>query len=105
MGHRLLTLVRTAPVLAVPLAMLWGAFRIAGSSPLAGIGLAAVAMATLVLGVRRLRTKVSPAEGVGASELSSARFDYIVWVSVGLPFVMMAIFALLFVSGAVSSSN
>jgi hypothetical protein len=105
MGHRLLTLLRTTPVLAVPLVMSWGAFRMAGWSPPAGIGLATVAVVTLVLGVRRLRSKVSPAEGVGAGELPSAEFDYIVWVYVGLPFVIVAILGLVLVIGAVSGSN
>ena len=105
MGRRLLTLVRTAPVLAVPLMMSWGALRIAGGSPLAGIGLATVAVVTFVLGVRKLRSKDSPADGVGAREVSSAHYDYIVWVYVGLSFVMMAILGLVLVSSAVSRSN
>lgn len=106
MGRRRLIWVLSAPPLLGLLVMLWAAFRVWAASPLAGIGLVAIGVPSILLNVRRIRRQASgPAEDEGAGELPSADFDYIIWVAIGMPFVLVVLLMLLLVTGGLSSTD
>jgi len=76
------------------------------SGPVVAIGLALFLVATLVLLVRMVR-------GIGdgrwaldqLGELRGPSFDYIVWMAIGAPMVMVVLLVLLLVTGGLTTGR
>jgi hypothetical protein len=106
LGRRRYVWLLSVPTLLGSIVILWAATRIWAEAPVAGIGLVAIAIPSLVLNVRRIRRDVAgPGEGERPGELSSAAFDYLIWVAIGVPFAFVVMLLVLLVTGELSSSN
>lgn len=64
------------------------------------IGLGVIGVPSLVLYVRMVRRRASDAgDFEEGGELSSPRFDYIIWMAIGMPFLMVGLLLLLLITG------
>jgi hypothetical protein len=87
-GRRRFTWVFLAPGLFGLTYVVWIALRSWASQPLTAIVLGLVAVPSLLLFVRMARQRASDVLPSDPNwTLSSAHFDYIVWMAIGLPFV------------------
>lgn len=94
-----------APMLVAQAIVVLVAVRLLATQPLAAIGLGVLVIPSLAFYVRfvyRMASDAGAPEGRG--ELSSAGFDYIIWVSIGLPFVLVVLLLVLLITGALGSS-
>ncbi len=94
-----------APTLLAMVCVIWIAVRMWAIQPLAAIALGLIGVPSLFLFVRVVRRMASDA---GAPDmignLSPPLFDYIVWMAIGIPFVLVAGLLLLLVTGGLGNS-
>jgi uncharacterized membrane protein len=103
-GRRRFAWVFFAPGLFGMAYVVWIALRAWADQPLMAIVLGLIAVPSLLLFIRMARQRAS---GVLPSDptwkLSSAEFDYIVWIAVGLPFVAVVGLVLLLIASALGA--
>lgn len=104
-GRRNFMWVLSAPQLLGLTVILWAAVRSWAVEPLLAIGLGVIGVPSLVLYIRMVKRRVSASEFEETGELSSPHFDYIVWMAVGMPFLMVGLLLLLLITGAFGNSR
>ena len=105
-GHHRFAWVFFAPALFGMVFVVWLAIRSFAAQPLLAIILGLVGIPSLVLLLRTARQRAShvlPSDPTW--ELSSAHFDYIVWMAIGLPLVLVTGLLLLLIGGALGTSK
>ena len=81
---------------------MWAGFAIFGFNPVAGFVFSGVALVTLVLLVRMV-ARYQPTTAPGSSgQLSGPWFDYIIWMALGAPFILVGLLLVLAVTGALN---
>jgi len=104
-GRRSFMWVLSAPQLLGLTVILWAAVRSWVVEPLLAIGLGVIGVPSAVLYIRMVKRRVSAGEFEETGELSSPHFDYIVWMAVGMPFLMVGLLLLLLIAGAFGNSR
>lgn len=103
-GRRRFVWLVSAPALAGWIVVVWAASRVWGESPPLAVGLIVIAVPSFFLSVRRIRQQAAePTAMRERGELSGAQFDYIIWMAIGLPFVLVAMLVVALITGGLSS--
>jgi hypothetical protein len=103
-GRRGFAWVFFAPVLFGLISVVWIAVQSWVNRPLTAIALLVVAVPSLLLFIRMARQQASevlPSDPTWT--LSSAHFDYIVWMAIGLPFIAILGLIILLIADAVGA--
>jgi len=105
-GRRQFAWVSFAPGLFVLIYVVWIALRSWADQPLTAIVLGLVTVPSLLLFIRMARQRASevlPSDPTWT--LSSAHFDYIVWMAIGLPTVAVIGLMVLLIAQALGASR
>jgi len=95
-----------APTLIIFTYLIWIAIGMWKLQPVLAIGLGLLAVVSLVLLVRMIRGMAMvgpPPESLG--ELASPSFDYIVWLALGAPMLLVVLLLILLVTGGLTTSR
>lgn len=104
-GRRRFVWLVFAPMLVAQTIVVIVAIRLLATQPLAAMGLSVLVIPSLVFYVRMINRMASDARASeGPGELSSAGFDYIIGVSIGLPFVLVVLLLALLITGGLGGS-
>jgi hypothetical protein len=103
-GDRRFVWVFGTPALIGFVVVLWAGLRAGTDQPLLAIGLAVIAVPSIVLMIRRLRYQATHSDDFDRSgNLGSPAFDYIIWTAVGVPFLFAGLLVLLLITGDLAS--
>jgi hypothetical protein len=84
----------------------WIAVRMWTTQPLGAIGLGLFSVATLLLFIRMASQSAhNPGAYTTTGELSGPAFDYIIWMALGAPLVLVVVLLLLLVAGGLRTSQ
>ena len=84
----------------------WAGLRLATTSLLVGLPLVAVGAVTVVLVVRLMLGRLAAPDGTTPTgDLSGPYFDYIIWVALGVPMLVILALAILLITGGASSGR
>jgi hypothetical protein len=100
-GHRRFLWVYFAPMLAIAGAGVWAGLTLFGSNPAVGLIFSAASLVTFVL-LFRIVMRTQPADASSPGELSGPWFDYLVWMALGAPFILVALLLVLAVTGGLN---
>ena len=104
-GHHRFALVYFAPMLFAMIYIVWIAVGLWAISPLAAMGVGTLGVVSLALLVRLVRGMASGAGNPATlGDLPSPAFDYIVWMAIGAPMVLVVALLLLLVTGGLNGT-
>jgi hypothetical protein len=100
-GDRRFLWIYFTPFLAGSGAVVWAGVAVFGSAPLAGLAIVMVGVVTLALFVRSILAG-QRSSAPSAGELSGPTFDYLIWMALGAPFILVGVLLLLALTGGLN---
>jgi hypothetical protein len=103
MGSRFARLIYL-PALVGGIVVMWAGIRVAGSSLPVGLIILALGAVTTILVARMvLRGPAAAKQQVANGDLTGPYFDYIMWVALGVPMLLVVGLVILAITGGLSS--
>ena len=88
-------------MLAIAGAGAWAGLTLFGSNPAVGIILSGVSLVTLVL-LFRMVTRTQAADANSPGEPSGPWFDYLIWMALGAPLILVGLLLIVAVTGGLN---